>query len=629
MSAEETEPGVGLAAAAAAAAAAAEAAGAGAAEATDLEFVCVLENRARSDQALKTDTARLNSIVQHVVGLQTSAAGASLAATEVEVNKVGLEGTTALVMVCTQGNLLGVKGLIEIAGADVNLEALEFCETWDGKTALFVALEAKRTEVVLNMLQIQIGTFHLVPAGEAAKPKVVKMLRGATQGVLKAFAHSKSVVFGGNLRGQQLWLWCNLMVAVGPNPDANTLQLNVQRGNMLDGLCAQFGIHETTGAVNADARAQQLNVRFAGENGDGDGLRREWFNKATAEIVDLSRGLFSSKDGGRTVQPNPESKEVAGADHLSHFALLGRIAGIALYHRETIPAYWTTAFVKAAFGFPIVACDFALVDPELYKNKIQVIETYKAAEHGGKTLAQFWVEEWGMDLEDLTFTAEHEPEMESFYGDGDGGGPSAKRAKLEKVELKPGGSKIQVTNENKAEYLQLFVQHRVVGAIKEQVQAFQKGLGVFFSAALLARLRRECSPTDVKMLLCGAPEIDVDDWQASATYRGGLAAGSQEVVWFWSTIRGMDAKERSKVLDFCTGSLQAPATGFANLMGYHGSQERFCLELIDGGPDRFPTAQTCFNTLKMPRYTSEEQLRERLLVAVSSAQGFDEGAVAV
>ena len=91
----------------------------------------------------------------------------------------------------------------------------------------------------------------------------------------------------------------------------------------------------------------------------------------------------------------------------------------------------------------------------------------------------------------------------------------------------------------------------------------------------------------------------------------------------------MDAKERSKVLDFCTGSLQAPATGFANLMGYHGSQQLFCLELIAGGPDRFPTAATCFNTLKMPRYTSEEQLRERLLVAVSSAQGFDEGAVAV
>lgn len=83
------------------------------------------------------------------------------------------------------------------------------------------------------------------------------------------------------------------------------------------------------------------------------------------------------------------------------------------------------------------------------------------------------------------------------------------------------------------------------------------------------------------------------------------------------------------MLDFCTGSAQAPATGFANLMGYGNNQQKFCLELLAGGPDRLPTAATCFNKLKMPRYTSEEQLRERLLLAISSAQGFDEGAVAV
>ena len=36
-----------------------------------------------------------------------------------------------------------------------------------------------------------------------------------------------------------------------------------------------------------------------------------------------------SKDGNRTVQPNPHSAIAAGADHLAYFALLGRIAGVA------------------------------------------------------------------------------------------------------------------------------------------------------------------------------------------------------------------------------------------------------------------------------------------------------------
>ena len=48
------------------------------------------------------------------------------------------------------------------------------------------------------------------------------------------------------------------------------------------------------------------------------------------------RGLFRSKDGGRTLEPNPNSDVAAGADHLSYFALLGRITGLALYHREAV-----------------------------------------------------------------------------------------------------------------------------------------------------------------------------------------------------------------------------------------------------------------------------------------------------
>eukprot|EP00729_Bicosta_minor_P012229 gene12229-16414_t len=455
------------------------------------------------------------------------------------VDRVFQEGTSALVMVCTQGKLTEAKGLVEVGSADVNLEALELCtrvpdkhvgkasSAWkqkrtplmaassanpdhaqkngstalyaaagkgnlaivsallshvrhpnqsvNGKTALYVALECQHSDTVQVMLQMD--AIHLAPAGGVAKPEVVQILRGATQAVLEAFATTKSAVFGGNLRGQQLWLWCNLMVAVGPNPTANALQLNVQRGNMLDGLCAQFGIDETTGQVSAAARAQQLNVQFVGENGGGDGLRREWFNRATAEIVDLGKGLFSSKDLGRTVQPNAESMLAAGPDHLSYFALLGRIAGFALYHRETIPAQWTTAFIKAAFGFPIVSKDLESVDPDFYKNNIQLIETYAAPDHDGMPLAAYWSEVLTLGV--LTFAVD--PPKEA-YSDGN---PSEKRRKLDQVELKPGGAKIPVTDENKAEYLQLFVQHRLIGAIKDQVQAFQTGLGVFFSAALL------------------------------------------------------------------------------------------------------------------------------------------------
>ena len=117
-------------------------------------------------------------------------------------------------------------------------------------------------------------------------------------------------------------------------------------------------------------------MSYDGEAAAGDALRREWFGLATAEMLDPTRGLFTSIDGNRTLQPNPDSAKLAGADHLSYFALLGRITGLALYHRETLNAAWTTTFLKAAFGFPIMFDDLELYDPCLYASQRKLLELF-------------------------------------------------------------------------------------------------------------------------------------------------------------------------------------------------------------------------------------------------------------
>lgn len=40
------------------------------------------------------------------------------------------------------------------------------------------------------------------------------------------------------------------------------------------------------------------------------------------------------------------------------------------------------------------------------------------------------------------------------------------------------------------------------------------------------------------------------------------------------------------------------------------------------GDDRLPTAYTCFHLLLLPKYTSPDVLRQRLLQAISETQGF-------
>jgi len=96
----------------------------------------------------------------------------------------------------------------------------------------------------------------------------------------------------------------------------------------------------------------------------------------------------------------------------------------------------------------------------------------------------------------------------------------------------------------------------------------------------------------------------------------------------------MTPEERSQLLFFCTGSAMPPATGFNSLMGYSGgaepAEQRFTVARLHGGDvGRLPTASTCMNTLHLPAYASQAELRIKLRQAIAGARGFDEAAVAV
>ena len=121
----------------------------------------------------------------------------------------------------------------------------------------------------------------------------------------------------------------------------------------------------------------------------------------------------------------------------------------------------------------------------------------------------------------------------------------------------------------------------------------------------------------------------MEDWRKNTIYSDGVTAESPRIKWFWQVVGLMSAEERSKLLFFCTGCSAAPAGGFQNLQGYNGEQHQFHIQLLDSrGPNVLPTAATCFNTLRLPKYTSESQTQQQIIRAIRDYNGFDEGAVA-
>lgn len=127
-----------------------------------------------------------------------------------------------------------------------------------------------------------------------------------------------------------------------------------------------------------------------------------------------------------------------------------------------------------------------------------------------------------------------------------------------------------------------------------------------------------CAP-ELQVLLSGAlTGITIEDLRSNCSYAGGYHALDSRIRWFWDCVKDMTERERGLLLKFVTSCERPPSLGLANL------DPPFTIQKIDASDDsRLPTASTCFNTLKLPTYSSSKALKTKLLAAIHSGAGFD------
>ena len=95
------------------------------------------------------------------------------------------------------------------------------------------------------------------------------------------------------------------------------------------------------------------------------------------------------------------------------------------------------------------------------------------------------------------------------------------------------------------------------------------------------------------------------------------------------THNGCSHADLEHVLVFVTGSPAVGPAGFAALRGYNGAFHKFTIRRAASGDESLPTAQTCFNTLILPPYSSKQVLDARIRLAIGGGAALlDEGAVA-
>ncbi|CAF1143871.1 unnamed protein product [Brachionus calyciflorus] len=83
---------------------------------------------------------------------------------------------------------------------------------------------------------------------------------------------------------------------------------------------------------------------------------------------------------------------------------------------------------------------------------------------------------------------------------------------------------------------------------------------------------------------------------------------------FWKVFHSFSLEQKKKFLLYLTGTDRIPILGMKRV--------KLCIQSTKGGDSYFPVAHTCFNLLDLPMYSSEELMRDRLLVAIEHNAGF-------
>ncbi|MCO5565556.1 hypothetical protein L7F22_019230 [Adiantum nelumboides] len=357
--------------------------------------------------------------------------------------------------------------------------------------------------------------------------------------------------------------------------------ITIRRGSVAeDGFTQLNGLGENLKHRIAIRFVDQFGIEESGI--DGGGLFKEFLTSLIKEAFDTDRGLWSATSD-QQLYPNPHSYAKQD-DNLQWYKFLGRVLGKALYQGILVDINFASFFLSKwlgrGHGYLDDLSGLESLDKEVYRNLL-------------------WLKHYNGDVEkDLTldFTVADEE-----FGE--------KRIH----ELVPNGRNIPVTRENRLEYIYRVSHYRLNEQIRQQSEAFLSGLTDLIDLRWLRMLNRD----ELRILISGTEgDIDLKDLQEN-TVLGGYHEKDQIMDFFWRSLESFTHAQRKAFLKFATSCPSPPLLGFQQL------NPKFGIRHAGDDTSRLPTASTCVNLLKLPRYTSFEQCREKLLYAIESGAGFD------
>ncbi|XP_029371513.1 probable E3 ubiquitin-protein ligase HERC1 isoform X2 [Echeneis naucrates] len=328
-------------------------------------------------------------------------------------------------------------------------------------------------------------------------------------------------------------------------------------------------------------------VKLIGEGADDaggvfDDTITEMCQELQSGVVDL---LIHTPNSFADVGSNTDrfllNPAALSEDHMVQFRFLGILMAVAIRTKKPLDLHLAPWVWKQVCSMPLGGPDLEEVDLLTYRTLQGILHL----ENSGITDDNFHVM----------------IPLDSFM---------AHSADGRLVPVVPGGQNIPLTFANRNEYVERALDYRL-HEMDSQVAAIREGMSTIIPVPLLSLLTAQ----QLEQLVCGLPEVSVEVLKKLVRYRD-ITESHQLIGWFWQSMEEFTNEERVLFLRFVSGRSRLPSNP-ADMT------QKFQIIKVDRPVNGLPTAQTCFFLLRLPPYTSQAILAERLRYSIHNCPSID------
>ncbi|CAO3571962.1 unnamed protein product [Mortierella alpina] len=313
-------------------------------------------------------------------------------------------------------------------------------------------------------------------------------------------------------------------------PDLHqSVLVKVRRGYVLeDG-------YQNLGQLSASGWKNTIRVKFVNEVGadeagiDQGGPFKEFMESFLEAGFSPNLNLFTTTTASMNMlYPSPTSHYTHPGTGLELFRLFGRMLGKAMYEGLLVEVKFANFFLCKILGRTVFLDEMRSFDEQVFKN-LMFLKKYEG------------------DVEDLGLTFSLDEEVFGTH---------------RTVELLTGGKDIEVTKDNRINYIFQVSDYKLNKQIQDQSRAFIEGFRSIIPQPWISIF----SPQELHRVMAGEDvDFDVQDLRAHTDYQNGYFDQHPVIRNLWSVLEDFSSEEKRAFLKFVTSCSKPPLGGFKHL----------------------------------------------------------------